>query len=62
MALREKDMLAVLETGRVTGKPQLHLWGESILGPRLYHEATPKETLLPPQSLLAAEEVCSWLY
>lgn len=67
MALREEDMLAGLEMGQVTRKPQLHLWGgggESILGLRLYHEATPKEALLPPHSLLAAEELCScsWLY
>lgn len=27
MALREEDMLAVLEMGQVTGKPQLRLWG-----------------------------------
>lgn len=26
MALREEDMLAMLEMGWVTGKPQLHLW------------------------------------
>lgn len=58
MALRKEDMLAVLEMGQVTGKPQLQLWGGtcrggSTLGLRLYHEATPKEALLPPHSLLA---------